>query len=579
MTLIDFVSGNVSEKLYKWRYKLQHLGDSGEKTLSDFSSADSGDSNKKKNGPRKTKSTPASASPGAGGRSKNGELGASVSVKTLYEGPKSQARQGLYEWVDYPPKQLSKSAAKAQDRVAIKVFKVKDLEKPVISGRFSLRYHLIEVQNPLLVAAVAEILKKQDIHLDVCENATFRYPFPELYFGYDGIVVKHRSLDERDPEHPVRPFLLLLIRLLDDIFADTRAKLRGLRADNLMSFKLAWTLFPKNTAVVSWSSNCELLFRVNETAYHCSNGKKTLIVKGKVLRFGGRGFLWEDYDMRINNFTGNRPITELAAYPLEFHDTATDVRERLAARGKKVLDYQGLAYVNYSGIAIHNIEDEDASKHNVDGRVLIDVIGYNKHHLAQGSREGNDPQSKKKQLMIDDDDNGRVPIDVARYHHRRHLAQASREPSVPQPKERQLVVGDDDDDDVNSGSTGTVAGEGGTGTTSANASSGSIIKRLSPAARERNKQAMLARETEEPLLMFMLPLIEGYALKNKLWMSFFVEDIKPVVWNDEAYHHLVYNEQQKDLVMSFVESHCSNSAASQKRAKVMEDVIAGKGEH
>jgi hypothetical protein len=576
MTLIDFFCGNVSERLYKWRYKLQHLGDSGEKTLSDFSSADSGDSNNKKNGAKKTKSTPASASPGPGGRSKNGELGASVSVKTLYEGPKSMARQGMYEWVDYPPKQLSKSAAKAQDRVAIKVFKVKDPDKPVISGRFSLRYHLLELQNPLLVTAVAEILKKQDVHLDVCENATFQYPFPGLYFGYDGIVAKHRSLEESDPEDPVRPFLLLLIRLLDDIFADTRAKLRGLRADNLMSFKLAWTLFPKNTTVVSWGNNCELLFKATEAVYHCSEGKKTLTVKGKVLRFGGRGFLWEDYEMRIKSFTGNRPVTELAAYPLEFQDAAADIRERLTARGKKVLDYQGLAYVNYTGIAIH-IKDEDMSKHNVDGRVLIDVIGYNKHHLAQGAREGSDPQSKKKQLVVGDD--GRVPVDVIR-RNRHHLTQGSQEGSNPQSKKKQLVVGDDDDDDDgNSGSTGTVAGEGGTGTISANASSTSVTKRLSPAAQERNKQAMLAREAEEPLLMFMLPLIEGYALKNKLWMSFFVEDINPVVWNDEAYHHLVYNEQQKDLVMSFVESHCSNSAVRQKRAKVMDDVIAGKGEH
>jgi hypothetical protein len=31
----------------------------------------------------------------------------------------------------------------------------------------------------------------------------------------------------------------------------------------------------------------------------------------------------------------------------------------------------------------------------VDGRILIDVVGFNKHHLAQGSREGKDPDSKK----------------------------------------------------------------------------------------------------------------------------------------------------------------------------------------
>jgi hypothetical protein len=53
-------------------------------------------------------------------------------------------------------------------------------------------------------------------------------------------------------------------------------------------------------------------------------------------------------------------------------------------------------------------------------------------------------------------------------------------------------------------------------------------------------------------------------------VSFFVEDITPIVWNDKAYDHLVYDEQQKDLVMSFVENH------GRVRQR-MEDVIVGKG--
>jgi hypothetical protein len=43
-----------------------------------------------------------------------------------------------------------------------------------------------------------------------------------------------------------------------------------------------------------------------------------------------------------------------------------------------------------------------------------------------------------------------------------------------------------------------------------------------------------------------------------------------MVWNDEAYDHLVYNEQQKDLVLSFVENHTGTKQS-------MDDVIRGKG--
>ncbi|KAL1836218.1 hypothetical protein VTJ49DRAFT_5413 [Mycothermus thermophilus] len=524
----------AAETLWKCWYKVRHLGDNGEKTLSDFSSTDS----EKKKGLKKTDLKISSPLVPAAS-SKNAELGANVSVKELYEGPHS--RRGQYHWVDYPPRQMSKSAAKAQDRVAIKVYKIKDREKPVISGRYSLRYHQVEIQNPQLVAAVAEILKKQDRHLDVRENAMFQYPFQDLYFGYDDMVAKHQDLVDNDPNNSLRPFLLLLIRLLDDIFADTRVKSSALRAENLTNYKLLWTLFPRDTTVISWGDNCELLLKVTETVY--MEEPRTFIIKGKVLRFDGRAFLWEDYSVNIRPFAGHRPITELAAYPLEFHESPDEVRARLTARGRKVLDYQGLTYVNYHGVALHT-DEKMVEKHNVEGRVLIDVIGYNKYHLAQGSREGADPQTKKKQLVVADVDEEEA---------------AEAEDNLP------------DSDSVSSSTYGCPKPQTQTTTTA----TAKVVKRLTPAAQERNKQAMLALEAENPLLMFMLPTIEGYALKNKLWVVFYVEDVSSMNWNDEAYDHLVYNEQQKDLVLSFVESHCSTR---QKRPQVVEDVIAGKGE-
>lgn len=53
-------------------------------------------------------------------------------------------------------------------------------------------------------------------------------------------------------------------------------------------------------------------------------------------------------------------------------------------------------------------------------------------------------------------------------------------------------------------------------------------------------------------------------------VNFFVDDITPVGWNDEAYGHLVYPEEQKDLVLTFVENH-------QRLKTGVDDVIIGKG--
>lgn len=57
-------------------------------------------------------------------------------------------------------------------------------------------------------------------------------------------------------------------------------------------------------------------------------------------------------------------------------------------------------------------------------------------------------------------------------------------------------------------------------------------------------------------------------------MQFYIEDIEPLVWNDQAFSHLVYDDQQKDLVLSFVENHSLTNGPS----VAMEDVIVGKGQ-
>src|SRR5450432_2805959 len=79
--------------------------------------------------------------PGSAEPEKDPNFGADPVIKTFYEGKNS--RNGNYDWVETPPKQLNKKVAKAYDRVGIKVYKIKDAEKPTISGRTPLKIHAI----------------------------------------------------------------------------------------------------------------------------------------------------------------------------------------------------------------------------------------------------------------------------------------------------------------------------------------------------------------------------------------------------------------------------------------------------
>ncbi|CCT73694.1 related to TOB3 (member of AAA-ATPase family) [Fusarium fujikuroi] len=440
-------------------------------------------------------------------------FGADTVIQTLYEGKHSDPGRNNWDWQDYPPKQMPTAIAKARDRVAIKVYKIKDIQKGAISNRYPLKYHQVDIQNPLLVSAIEPILKKENLHLDVHDIAVFKEPFRPLWFCQDEIRDLYRNTKK---EYPLKGYLQLLLRVFDEIFRDLKIKRRNLLDKDLIDFRTAWTLFPRDSTAYSYGMNSEFIAKVDGTEYDTNEGVMQLVLTAKVMAFNGEEFIWRKKSLTINEFAGNKPIRELRHYPFEMHPEKDAIEQRLVSRGRKVLDLQGLTYCSYNGIALHPGES-GVEKHNVECRILVDVVGYNKYHLAQGKRENKDPEIEV--------------VDVSRRRHKQDLAEAK--PEGKHPKTQQ--------------------------------------KRLNEEDQTKNKEELLQKPKE---LAFMTELIGGYALKNKLWVYFYVEDIEPIVWNDQAYSHLVFDEQQKDLVLSFVENHSLANGVN----TAMEDVIVGKGQ-
>jgi len=366
---------DVTETLWTVKYKIRTTLTRTDRTLADFSSESSFDLSHTTAGgvggrdAARLDSSAGGEKDGGGDDGKDANFGTTPAVKTLYE--RRNSSDSWIDWVDYPPKQLSKGAAKAQDRVAIKLYKVRDTEKPAVGGRFSLKNFRIDVQNLQLVAVLADILKKENEHIEPNDMATFREPFRSLFFCYNDIVATYKTLNESDP---LRTHMLLLIKVLDDLFGELRAKRRSLLSSGLISFKLSWTLFPKDCEIISWGNNTELMLKVVDASIRQVNpAQGVLIIRCKVLRFNGEAFVWEDVELDIPQFEGNKPITDLPHYPLSFLPDAKDTKARLAERGRKVLDYQGLTYCMYSGIGIYH-EDKRVEKHNVSLSVVTHVV-------------------------------------------------------------------------------------------------------------------------------------------------------------------------------------------------------------
>ena len=576
-----------------WRLRCSILRTTDERTLSDYSSRGSSSGVEDVDKATKTKGKlPILASPA---KDDKDAFGSSVTVKTLYEG--TNVGVGFNNWTDYPPRQLSKTATKQQDKVAIRLYKIKDKSKPVLAGRFAMRYHRIEIQNMALVSAIAPILEaKEDHFLAENETAGFQYPFRQLYFCYDDFVAKLRGLNPNaSPEDALlQPYLKLFICALDDLFADVRAKRRALADRGLANFEHAWTYFPRGSIVRSHGGHGDLLSRVLETEYVKpglgGDNAQFLGVTCQILRFNGEAFVWERQQLKIGLFDGNRPVIELEHCPIQFLPAAeqADLTKRLAARGRLMLDYQGLAYRHYTGVGRTMNAMGKVEKHNVDCRVLIDVVGFNKHHLAQGVHEGKSANEIKKVVpgtgrQMDKEralQEAKARTDMALLESGgRSLPDATAEDQLnghaahPRNNGRGLAAAQQrariSAHTANVTARFNVAAKA-AAEAAANANANTDVgqlQRLSEQEKAHNTSVMLGLGDD---LMFMTPMVEGYALKNKEWFSFSVEDLRPIQWNDQAYNHLVYDEQQKDLVLSFVESHGHSTTN-------MDDVIIGKG--
>ena len=119
-------------------------------------------------------------------------------------------------------------------------------------------------------------------------------------------------------------------------------------------------------------------------------------------------------------------------------------------------------------------------------------------------------------------------------------------------------------------------------------SEGQPIEDINPRRPSIEQQQMNKTEIQKRRqnLLLMSPMLVGYSLKLKkwrtsinyllskstdilaVWMS--IDNIRPIAWNEDAYDHLVFPVDQKDLLLAFVRNHTQS-------VETKHDVIAGKG--
>jgi hypothetical protein len=241
------------------------------------------------------------------------------------------------------------------------VYKIPDDSKPIISGRASLKIHALDIQSPSLVAALKDIVKDEGLNLEASETAHFEEPFKPLFFSYDKIV----SLSQSTYPGITSQHLKLLVNVLNEIFGELMHTLANLKKSRLISYRLAWTHFPRGAVVYSSNPDCARVCRVVSTSYNTdAQAGNRMILNCEEIAFDGEAFSWRPVRLLIPEFGGNQPVDQLPCYLLDFHPEREMVERRLKERAKKVLEYQELSYREYDGVAIL-FNSCQAVKHNV----------------------------------------------------------------------------------------------------------------------------------------------------------------------------------------------------------------------
>ena len=274
--------------------------------------------------------------------------GEHASIKLFYEGLRSN--NNCYNWVEKPPAQIRETTRRNHSKVAIQAYKIKDHGSlNTVGGITPLKFHSLKIQSPFIIDACRTIFEEAGMLLPENEPIVFDDPFPQLYFTKNKI---ERLVKKYEPKSDTQEHLKLFVSLLKEVFGDTAARVSKLMAKNIMSFRDAWTLFPRGSIVYSEIHGQARLFKLSEiTLGRSQQGCSFWKLSCDYVRFDGTKFGVSTENLEIPMYGGNCLITDLKVYPVRFCKEK-DILERLEKRGEKVVEYQDVSYKEYAGIAV-----------------------------------------------------------------------------------------------------------------------------------------------------------------------------------------------------------------------------------
>ena len=441
------------------------------------------------------------------------EPGMKNGLKHFYSG--KEDKKGRFQWQEEIPEDVGDPAENEKTaKWALLVRNVKVYNDP----RRVLSMHSIVVQSPLLKKLLVKVLKGYPGVTVGLNRLEFTGKFEPLIHRWAELQDAIAKLsDETEAQRTTKAHAELLQGILTKEFKNMIDTSQDMKSKRVMTFEHLWTLFQPGSVVFARQDGQETALSLVETRYgQDCNGIPCFWATCKYVDWDGAKFGTNKINLSISIYTGTRAITSLRVYPLEFHPEGETICTRLIERGAKTEELAGANYRAYQGVAWRKGQFGTKDKYNVKGRIVIDTYGWNRFNPTQS-------------------------IFVAPLNQKEPHCNGDGYDSENEQEE-------EDDDDLDGDDSGMP---------------------IDGAFADEDDVAKHVPLTPEQKLICS-PLLRGYSLKNKLWLNFFVNCVKDIEWQTDAFDRLVLPKNQKELILGFTESQ-------RKFRDSFDDVIEGKG--
>ncbi|KAL6706966.1 hypothetical protein ACN47E_004916 [Coniothyrium glycines] len=452
------------------------------------------------------------------------EPGMKLGLKQLYSG--KEDKNGRFQWQDKIPEDIGDPAENEETaQWALLVRNVKVYNDP----RRVLSVHSIVVQSPLLRKMLAGVLKNYPGVATELNRLEFEDKFEPLIHRWAELQKAiDKLVDDTEEARTTKAHAELLKGIIEKECKDMINESQDMKSKRVMTYENLWTLFQPGSMLYARHEGQDTAMVLVESRYgQDPNGVPVFWLTCKYVDWDGAKFGTQKLNLSITIYSGTRPISSLRAYPFEFHPDSEALRSRLIERGAKAESLAGPNYRAYQGVAWRLGQNGSKDKYNVKGRIVIDTYGWNRFNRNQS-------------------------IFVAPF------SQKERTVRLPQLNGLPFDGGCGDEDDEYDDDT---AMDGGFDDFSGMPIDGAF-------ADEEDAAKHTPLTTEQKLIC--TPILRGYSLKNKLWLNFFVNCVKEIEWQKDAFDRLVLPKNTKDLILGFTESQ-------RQYRDTFDDVIEGKG--